>query len=137
MLLRREVTIMSKLIPAGLILLMASACTVGPDYVRPQVTAPATWNVSYDAATGLTDYAWWQQFNDPVIDDLISIALTNNLDLKVAVARVDQFLGQLRTTRSEYFPRNSAAWLMTPCLPSRKTRSYESSLGFGPSTRPG
>ena len=96
---------MSKTLVAGLIFLMVSACTVGPDYQRPEVTVPADWTVSYDAAAGLIDSAWWRQFDDPVIDELVSTALMNNLDLKIAVARVDGYLGQLRTTRSEYFPQ--------------------------------
>ncbi len=100
---------MRKLIAIGFALLMMTSCTVGPDYFRPQVIVPATWTISYDAAAGLTDIAWWQQFNDPVIDDLISTALKNNLDVKAAAARVDQFLGQLRTTRSEYFPQIGAS----------------------------
>ena len=88
-----------------LLILLTTGCTLGPDYERPPVSTPAAWTVSYDAAAGLTDTAWWGQFNDPVLDELISTALTNNLDLKVAMARVDQFLGQLRTTRSEFFPQ--------------------------------
>ncbi|MBE0583178.1 MAG: efflux transporter outer membrane subunit [Desulfofustis sp.] len=93
-------------ISVGLVLLMLSGCTViGPDYFRPQVAVPANWSISYEAAADAIDSAWWQQFDDPVIDELISTALTNNLDLKAAVARVDRYLGQLRTTRSEYFPQ--------------------------------
>ncbi len=100
---------MSKQLLVGFILLFLSACTVGPDYKRPTVVAPAVWTVSYDDAADLTDSAWWQQFNDPVFDQLITTALTNNLDLQAAVARVDQYLGQLRTTRSEYFPQINAS----------------------------
>ena len=100
---------MRKQLLVGLIFLLLSACTIGPDYSRPPVISPAEWTVSYDAAADLTDSAWWQQFNDPVFDKLISIALTNNLDLQAAVARVDQFLGQWRTTRSEYFPQIGAS----------------------------
>ncbi len=100
---------MRKRLLVGLVLLFLCACTVGPDYTKPQVVSPAAWTVSYDAAADLTDSAWWQQFNDPVFDQLISLALANNLDLKAAVARVDQFLGQWRTTRSEYFPQIGAS----------------------------
>ena len=100
---------MRKRLLVGFTLLFLSACTIGPDYERPPVISPPAWTISYDAAADLTDSAWWQQFDDPVFDELISIALTNNLDLQAAVARVDQFLGQWRTTRSEYFPRIGAS----------------------------
>ncbi len=94
---------------AGLILLFLCACTIGPDYVKPTVETPAAWTVSYDAAAGLVDTTWWQQFNDPVLDELITTALADNLDIKAATARVDQFLGQWRTTRSEFFPQIGAS----------------------------
>ena len=94
---------------AILVLLSLCACTIGPDYVRPTDEAPPSWTVSYDAAADLVNTAWWQQFDDPVLDDLVSTALANNLDIKAATARVDQFLGQWRTTRSEFFPQFGAS----------------------------
>jgi len=100
---------MSKQLLVGFLFLLLSGCTVGPDYERPVVISPAVWTISYDAAADLTDSAWWQQFNDPIFDKLIAEALTNNLNLQAAVARVDQFLGQFRTTRSEYFPQINAS----------------------------
>lgn len=96
---------MRSLLLSGLFLLFFTACTVGPDYERPEIQAPAEWTISYETATALIDSAWWRQFNDPVLDQLIATALVNNLDLKAAMARVDQFLGQLRTSRSEFFPQ--------------------------------
>ena len=86
---------MRNLFLSGLILLMLNGCTVGPNYLRPPVATPADWTISYEAAAGLTDTTWWQQFDDPVLDEMIETALLNNLNLRAAVARVDQFLGQL------------------------------------------
>lgn len=99
---------MRRLLGAGLALLL-SGCTIGPDYLRPSIDAPAGWTVSYEAAAGMTDAAWWKQFNDPVLDELIATALTDNLDLKEATARVDQYLGLWRTTRAEAFPQIGAS----------------------------
>jgi len=96
---------MRKLLCGGIALCMLSGCMVGPDYHRPSIATPAGWTVSYTAAAGMTDTAWWKQFNDPILDQLIGTALTDNLDLKAATARVDQYLGQWRTTRSEMFPQ--------------------------------
>ncbi len=93
---------------AMLVLLSLCACTLGPDYVRPTVDTPAAWTVSYDAAADLVNTAWWQQFDDQVLDTLVSTALANNLDIKAATARVDQFLGQWRTTRAEFLPQIGA-----------------------------
>lgn len=86
-----------------------TACSIGPDYFRPTVETIPDWTVNYEAAAGLADTAWWQQFDDPVLNRLIDTALRENLDLQVASARVDQYLGQLQTTRAEFFPQISAA----------------------------
>ena len=36
---------------------------------------------------------WWEQFNDPVLTELIQIALKENYDLKIATARVEEYVG--------------------------------------------
>ena len=83
---------------------------MGPDYVRPATPVQDRWNVEYQAAENLANISWWRQFGDPVLDSLIETAIRGNLDLKVAAARVDQYLGMLATTRSQYFPQISAAY---------------------------
>jgi len=80
-------------------------CTVGPDYVRPLFGMPAGWRVDYPQAAELANLRWWQQFQDPVLDELIETALRENRDIRIAAARVEQYLGQLSTTRSQFFPQ--------------------------------
>jgi outer membrane protein, multidrug efflux system len=89
--------------------LLLAACTIGPDYVRPTIATPPQWRLSYEAAAGLADTAWWERFEDPVLNDLIHTALQENLDLLVAAARVDEYLGRLQTTRAEFFPQIGAS----------------------------
>ena len=43
-----------------------------------------------------------------MLNELISTALANNKDVKIAAARVDQFMGQFVTTRAALFPQISA-----------------------------
>jgi multidrug efflux system outer membrane protein len=82
-----------------------AACTVGPNYVRPTVDAPAAWRIDYPKAAEVANLQWWQQFNDPVLDQLVETALRNNRDLVIAAARVDQFIGALTTTGSQLYPQ--------------------------------
>ncbi len=94
--------------PAGLvavIVMMIAGCTVGPDYERPDVATPDSWRVDYQEATDAINTRWWQQFEDPVLSELIETALRENQDVRIAAARVEQFLGQLRTTRSRFYPQ--------------------------------
>ena len=48
---------------------------------------------------------WWDQFQDPVLSDLVRTALANNKDLQIATANIDQALAQYGITRSAQFPQ--------------------------------
>jgi multidrug efflux system outer membrane protein len=56
----------------------------------------------------LANTAWWQQFRDPVLDELIAVALRENKDVQIAASRIDLFLGQYASTRSLLFPQVGA-----------------------------
>ena len=84
---------------------LLSGCTVGPDYVRPGVATPEKWRIDYAQAADVANTRWWQQFGDPALDRLIEEALRENRDLAIAAARVDQFIGALTTTRSQFYPQ--------------------------------
>jgi multidrug efflux system outer membrane protein len=83
-------------------------CMVGPDYQRPQVDVPQTWRVEDKSAQAITNTSWWEQYNDPVLNDLVQSALQENKDVKIAAARIEQFLGLYTTTRSTLFPQIGA-----------------------------
>lgn len=91
-----------------LILAGLGGCVVGPDYQRPPVDAPESFRFEDREAKELADTLWWEQFQDPAMNDLIGIALAENKDVKIAAARVDQFLGQLLSTRAPLFPQVGA-----------------------------
>ncbi len=48
---------------------------------------------------------WWTQFNDPQVTALIEEAIVANLDLRVAVARIDEARANLQAARSFLYPR--------------------------------
>jgi multidrug efflux system outer membrane protein len=101
-----------------------AACAVGPDYTRPDVDVPAGWRIDYPQAAAVANTQWWNQFGDPVLDQLIVTALEGNKDVVIAAARVDQFLGQLTTTRSQFYPQLSYG--------GDVSRNRESSVGVVP-----
>ncbi len=94
----------------GLVVLLLTGCSVGPDYVRPDSASPASWQVEYQAAADLANTRWWQQFNDPVLDELLEAAVRGNLDLMQATAKVSQYLGALDTARSQQYPQLGAGF---------------------------
>ncbi|MBP8184298.1 MAG: efflux transporter outer membrane subunit [Pseudomonas sp.] len=82
-----------------------SGCTVGPDYQRPHSETPSQWRGDYAQMAELTNTKWWEQFADPVLNKLVESALRENLDVAVAAARVDQFIGALTATRAQLSPQ--------------------------------
>ena len=101
---------MRKTLLASLLSLIASGCMVGPDYVRPPVDAPAAWRLSEPEAKDLANTAWWEQFGDPVLNDLVGTALRENKDLLIASARIDEFAGKYGFVRSALFPQVGAGY---------------------------
>ena len=90
---------------ATLLVFFLAGCTVGPDYRRPVVQSPNAWRIDYPKATEVANTKWWEQFGDPVLNELVETALRENLDIQIAAARIDQFIGALTSTRSQLFPQ--------------------------------
>ena len=88
------------------VLLTVAGCAVGPNYKKPVVHSPENFRFADDQATNsLGDLPWWQVFHDPALQNLIGIALTNNYDLKQAVARVEQARNQSVAANAAFFPQ--------------------------------
>jgi multidrug efflux system outer membrane protein len=91
-----------------LVLLLAmhlSACVLGPDYRRPGIEAPASWRLEAAEGGEISNLAWWEQFQDPVLSRLVRVALENNKDLQIATANVEQAFAQYGITRAALFPQ--------------------------------
>ena len=95
-----RIRIFATLLAAGL-----AGCTVGPNYLRPEVESPAAWRIDYPKAAEVANIKWWEQFGDPVLNGLVETALRDNRDLRIAAARVDQFIGALTATGSQLYPQ--------------------------------
>lgn len=89
-------------------LLTLGGCLLGPNYQRQAVDTPPAFRFADAEAKDLVNTAWWVQFDDPALNDLIATALAENKDVKIASARVEQFLGQFQSTRSQLFPQLAA-----------------------------
>ena len=81
----------------SLLFLLAPGCAVGPDYRVPQPSLPVRWtgtapshepSVVNDQEVDLA--RWWQHFQDPTLTALIEDALSSNLTLALAEARLRQ-----------------------------------------------
>ena len=87
--------------------LFAGCAAVGPDYKEPEMALPSTWDSTRSAgrsqeAESLS--AWWKKLNDPVLDSLIDLAVTSNLDLQEAVSRVRQTRYERNIAQADLYP---------------------------------
>jgi multidrug efflux system outer membrane protein len=91
---------------AAVILATTAGCAAGPDYRRPEVSAPAAFRgeTGPREAASLADLPWWEVFGDPALQGLVREALEGNYDLRVAAARVEQARALAGVARAEFFP---------------------------------
>src|SRR5215472_11530404 len=73
--------------------LLLTGCAVGPNYKRPQAAVPTQWTVAPARGTETkspeTD-EWWASFQDPELNSLVERSASRNLDLKLALERVQE-----------------------------------------------
>lgn len=87
--------------------ILLSGCAVGPNYRPPDATAlsvPASYSLPMAAADGADLAAWWSQFHDPLLTDLIGRATAANLDIAVSQSRLIQARESLIQARGALFP---------------------------------
>jgi multidrug efflux system outer membrane protein len=87
--------------------LAIASCTVGPNYKAPEVSTPQTFRdqAPQPDASSLADAPWWAVFDDKVLQTLVDEALANNLDIQVAITRVEQARALVGVARSEALPQ--------------------------------
>jgi outer membrane protein, multidrug efflux system len=83
-------------------------CMVGPNYQRPVVDTPEKWRFEEKDVKDIVNTAWWGQFHDPVLNELITISLQENKDVKIAAAVIEEFMGRYGVVRSPLFPQIGA-----------------------------
>jgi multidrug efflux system outer membrane protein len=86
---------------------LLGGCAVGPNYRRPEMPAPPQYRFVEGPAQAesIADAPWWEVLKDPVLQTLIREAIGNNLDLRVATARVEEARLQAGIAKSFLFPQ--------------------------------
>jgi multidrug efflux system outer membrane protein len=91
----------------GLVSTVLVGCApVGPNYERPKLPTPPEYRFveASSQAQSLADAPWFQVFDDPALQQLIRDAIANNLDLRIAVARVEEARAQAGIAKSYLYP---------------------------------
>ncbi len=104
--------------------LLLTACSLAPDYSRPQVLLPDQYAEPHQTGESAANLKWWTLFQDPLLQELIREALANNRDLKLSLARIEEAQALLGFVRADQFPAGD--------ITANAGRS-DAGYGFGPS----
>ncbi|HET6514660.1 MAG TPA: efflux transporter outer membrane subunit [Thermodesulfovibrionales bacterium] len=107
-----------KVILISTILLVFTACTVGPDYVRPATDVPPSYKESEgwkkaQPRDGVAKGPWWEIFNDPLLNELEERVGVSNQNVAVAEAQYHQARALVQAVRAGYFPKITAGASVT------------------------
>ena len=86
---------------------LVSSCAVGPDFIKPDSPMPDAWHQELTSGSTMSGpglQAWWEQFNDPVLNSLIDRAAAGNFDLMIALERINEARALLGIAAGERFP---------------------------------
>ncbi len=98
---------------------LLTACTVGPNYSRPDADLPKDYGVAQ--AQVPAPERWWFVFQDPVLDKLVDESLAANRDLRAAAERVEQARAQVAIARSDQWPNAGIQYGASRARSSEKT----------------
>ena len=92
-------------------LLLAAGCKLGPDYHRPREEVPEAYRFEANPTPGsFADQGWWQIYQDPTLQALLTDALAHNLDVRIAATRVEQAAAALGSTRLQQLPQAAVSF---------------------------
>lgn len=90
-----------------------AACTVGPEYKRPEIAAPAEYREAKDwkvaePRDGVPRGKWWMIFGDPLLNDLADKVEVSNQTLRVAEAQYRRAQALVQAARAGLYPTVTA-----------------------------
>jgi len=94
---------------AGLAISVCASCSVGPDYVRPEIQAPPAykeldgWKTAQPSDT-VARGPWWEVFGDPALNQLEQEADVANQTVAAAFASYQQARALVAAARASYYP---------------------------------
>lgn len=102
---------------------LLASCAVGPDYQRPDAPIKDRYLAQTEIDTNITprsasNVAWWQGFDDPMLSDFVSRALSKNLSLAQANAQLTQARAVLDGATAALLPSGN--------ISAQAARAYQS-----------
>ncbi len=88
------------------VLVLLTGCLVGPDFEQPAMEdLPDEFRFSTQSDQEEVNLKWWELFNDPELNYLVTTALNENKDLLIAISRIEEARSFLVFTKADLYPR--------------------------------
>ena len=103
----QKLNLIKPLYAAVATVLLLSGCQIWPDYLRPKMDVPAQYvqQGQQEATENQVANNWWTLYQDQELNALVAKALSNNKDIKIAVARIDEADAALREVGGFLYPQ--------------------------------
>ena len=104
--LRFKINTIKAILPMLLAIMVLVSCKVTENYKRPSGIAESKLyrDVKTDDTTTIADIPWKQMFSDTLLQGLIQEGIDNNLDLKIAMARIKQAQANVKQSNAAFYP---------------------------------
>ena len=117
-----------------------TACTLAPPHGRPTLPVAQGWPTAQPAGTvSAADLSWREVFEDPRLQGVVELALTENRDLRVALLNIERARAQYGVQRAALLPginagvsgsRNRTPASVSQTGSAIETEQYSASVGF-------
>lgn len=93
-----------------IMLISTSGCRVGPRYEPPTTVVPAHWKNGYpeaeaEANRNPSPEYWWEIFQDPKLNELEEVAITNNPELYIALEKIFEARAMAGVVAADLYPQ--------------------------------
>ena len=92
---------------ASLLAGILAGCAIGPDYQEPKVPTADRFSVPLTDGVGATEpksERWWESFGDPTLNELVSRADLQNIDLRRSLLALETYRAQYTVDFAKLFP---------------------------------
>ena len=88
----------------SLLVVNLTGCKFGPNFSKPEPKTNAHFLNDSLQTDSTVNIAWWEMFNDPLLDTLIKTALDSNKDVLIAAARIEEYRAIVGFKKSDTWP---------------------------------
>ena len=129
----------TKILPLSIVaaLVTLSGCQFVPDFLLPKAPIPEQFSMDSQNGTAAADIGWREFFQNPELQQVITLTLANNRDLKTAALRIEEARALYGIQRADQLPNINATAggtrtrALVPTVPTYATyTSYQTGLGM-------